>query len=64
MKAKTDARDGANRSVAAASSAAVAVASPNQVRNNSMKDELKCAVCYDFFLDACTLACSHSFCKR
>ena len=50
MKAKTDARDGANRSVAAASSAAVAVASPNQVRNNSMKDELKCAVCYDFFL--------------
>lgn len=28
-----------------------------------MKDELKCAVCYDFFLNACTLACSHSFCK-
>ena len=38
--------------------------SPDQVRSNSMKDELKCAVCYDFFLGACTLACSHSFCKR
>ena len=61
MKASTSARD--RVAASAAASSAAAVASPNQVRNRSMKDELKCAVCYDFFLNTCTLACSHSFCK-
>ena len=36
--------------------------SPNQ-RFSSLKAELKCAVCYDFFFNACTLECSHSFCQ-
>jgi hypothetical protein len=36
--------------------------SPNQ-KFSSLKAELKCAVCYDFFLNACTLECSHSFCQ-
>lgn len=30
----------------------------------SMLAEVKCAVCCDFFLNACTLTCSHSFCQK
>lgn len=36
--------------------------SQNQ-RLSSLKDEVKCAICYDYFFNACTLQCSHSFCQ-
>ena len=40
----------------------VVAPSQNQ-RLSSLKDEVKCAICYDFFFNACTLQCSHSFCQ-
>lgn len=38
-------------------------AQPQSKQMNSLKDEVKCAVCYDYFFNACTLQCSHSFCQ-
>ena len=34
-----------------------------RVMHESMSAEVKCAVCCDFFYNACTLTCSHSFCE-
>jgi pSer/pThr/pTyr-binding forkhead associated (FHA) protein len=30
--------------------------------NNNLKDEFKCAVCQDFFVEANTLTCGHTYC--
>ena len=30
--------------------------------NNNLKDEFKCAICQDFFVEANTLACGHTYC--
>jgi len=31
--------------------------------NNNLKDEFKCAVCQDFFIESTTLNCGHTFCS-
>ena len=38
------------------------MAAARRLMHESMMAEVKCAVCCDFFLNACTLTCSHSFC--
>ena len=39
------------------------LAAQQQLFRESMLAEVKCAVCCDFFFNACTLGCSHSFCQ-
>ena len=76
LAVKTSSSSSSSSGASSAPSAIVSDAEPTKATSNprdppppqnkqmsSLKDEVKCAVCYDFFFDACTLKCSHSFCQ-